>query len=111
MPRNLGGSFGGERFLQGEFPRVACALRSRTFPEYRRRSRYMGTLLLRNSPTQDPTVELYLGSYGGPRGVGVSYERGTPVVPRIADDSQDDSLGSRYNPVNFGVTENAGSHN
>ena len=30
-------------------------------------------------PPQNPTVALYLGTYGGPRGVGVSYERGTHV--------------------------------
>ena len=30
-------------------------------------------------PSYDPTAGLYLGSYGGPRGVGVSYERGSPV--------------------------------
>ena len=30
-------------------------------------------------PSYDPTVGLYLGSYGGPRGVGVFHERGTPV--------------------------------
>jgi hypothetical protein len=28
---------------------------------------------------QDPAVALNLGSYDDPRGVGVSYERGTPV--------------------------------
>jgi len=28
---------------------------------------------------QDPTVRLCLGTYGDPMGVGVSYERGTPV--------------------------------
>ena len=32
------------------------------------------------SPPLDPTVGLRLGPYGGPRGVGVSYERGTRVV-------------------------------
>ena len=31
------------------------------------------------SPSQDPTAGLYLGSYGGPRGRAVSYERSTPV--------------------------------
>ena len=30
-------------------------------------------------PPQVPTVALCLGTYGDPRGVGVSYERGTPV--------------------------------
>ena len=30
------------------------------------------------APPQDPAVALCLGTYGGPRGVGVSYERGTP---------------------------------
>ena len=37
-------------------------------------------------PLEDPTVGLCLGSEGGPREVGVSYERGTPVggtkIPR-----------------------------
>jgi len=32
-------------------------------------------------PPKDPTVGLCLGSYGGPRGSGVSYGRGTPVSP------------------------------
>ena len=42
-------------------------------------------------PPQDPTVALCLGTYmyGDPRGVGVSYARGTPVAlhifPQIAD--------------------------
>ena len=31
------------------------------------------------TPSYDPTVALCLGTYGGPMGVGVSYERGTPV--------------------------------
>jgi len=32
--------------------------------------------------SEDPTVGLYLGSYGGPGGGGaVSYEPGTPVGP------------------------------
>ena len=30
-------------------------------------------------PPQDPAVALCLGTYGDARGVGVSYERGTPV--------------------------------
>ena len=30
---------------------------------------------------QDPTVGLCVGPYGGPRGGGGSYERGTPVAP------------------------------
>jgi len=30
-------------------------------------------------PPLDPTVALCLGTYGDPMGVGVSYERGTPV--------------------------------
>ena len=31
-----------------------------------------------NNPPEDPTVALHLGTFGDPRGVGVSYERGTP---------------------------------
>ena len=31
-------------------------------------------------PPQDPAVALCPGSYGDPRGVGVSYERGIPVI-------------------------------
>jgi hypothetical protein len=32
---------------------------------------------------QEPTVGLYLWAYGGPRGVVVFYERGTPVSPTL----------------------------
>ena len=42
---------------------------------------YRGTSLTRNTPPYDPTVALFLGTYRGPRGVGVSHERGTPVGP------------------------------
>ena len=31
-------------------------------------------------PLGDPAVVLCLGTYGGPRGVGACYERGTPRV-------------------------------
>ena len=41
---------------------------------------YRGTSLVKTPPSQDPTVGLYLGSYGGPRRGAVSYERGTPVA-------------------------------
>ena len=40
---------------------------------------YTGTSLIRNSP-QDPTVDLCVWPYGGPRGVDVSYEPGTPAA-------------------------------
>ena len=43
------------------------------FPSYR------GTSLIRNAPPKDITVALCIGTYGDPRGVGVSYERSTPV--------------------------------
>ena len=39
----------------------------------------MGTSLIRTPPLQDPTVALRLGTYGDPRGLGVSYERSTPA--------------------------------
>ena len=39
---------------------------------------YRGTSLIRKPPSLDPTVGLYLGSYGGPRGKAVSHERGIP---------------------------------
>ena len=35
--------------------------------------------LQESAPPSDPTVGLCLGTYGDRRGVGVSYERGTPV--------------------------------
>ena len=38
-----------------------------------------GYLDHKNSLPQDPTAGLRLGPYGGPRGVGVSDERGTPA--------------------------------
>ena len=45
------------------------------------KEQYRGTSLMKNSPLPwDPTVGLYLGPYGCPRVVSVSYERGTPVV-------------------------------
>ena len=40
---------------------------------------YRGTSLIRNR-SLDPTVGLCLGTYGDPRGVSVSYERGDPVA-------------------------------
>jgi len=41
---------------------------------------YRGSSLMRNTTLLGPSLGLYLGSYGGPRGGGaVSYERGTPV--------------------------------
>ena len=43
---------------------------------------YMWYLAHKNPPPpQNPTVAICLGSYGDPRGVGVSDERGTPVTP------------------------------
>ena len=41
---------------------------------------YRGTSLVRTPPPQDPSVALCLGIYRDPMGVGVSYERGTPVL-------------------------------
>ena len=38
--------------------------------------------VLGGSHSQDPTLGLYLGSYGGSRGGAVSYERGNPVRER-----------------------------
>ena len=38
-------------------------------------------------PSKDPTVALYLGSYGGPGGGAVSYERGT-LVRQVVQDAQ-----------------------
>ena len=40
---------------------------------------YRVSSLTRNCFHQDPTVGSCLGPYGGPRGVQVSYEQGTPV--------------------------------
>ena len=38
------------------------------------RTPYRGTSLIRNNPPVDPTVARCLGTYGGPRGLDVSYE-------------------------------------
>ena len=35
------------------------------------------------TPQQVPTVALFLGTYGDPGGVGVSYKRSTPVGKRV----------------------------
>jgi len=40
---------------------------------------YSGASIIRNCLLLDPAVGLCLGPYGGPRGVAVSYQRGTPV--------------------------------
>ena len=40
---------------------------------------YRGTLLIKNADSSDPAVAMFLGTYGDARGVGVSYERGTPA--------------------------------
>ena len=37
----------------------------------------------KNASSYDPTLGLFLGTYGGPRGGRVSYERGTPVGSRV----------------------------
>ena len=47
--------------------------------EEKRQRAYRGTSLIRTPPPEDPTVALCLGTCGDPRGVGVSYERGTPA--------------------------------
>ena len=46
----------------------------------RRHLRYRGTSLKEPPPLQDPTVSLWLGTYGEPWELGVCYERGTPVT-------------------------------
>ena len=43
---------------------------------------YRGNSIIRNSLPQDPTVGLCLGPCGGPKGVDVVYERGTPAHGR-----------------------------
>ena len=49
-------------------------------PQDREVERYRGTSLIRTLPPVGLyTIALCLESYGDPRGVGVSYERGTPV--------------------------------
>ena len=50
-------------------PLVSCA----------QRMQYRGTSLIRNCFLLGPYMGLCLGSYGGPGGVEVSYEQGTPV--------------------------------
>jgi len=48
---------------------------------------YRGTSLIRNTPSKEFTVALCLGTQGDPRRVGVSYERGTPVLPIVTVNS------------------------
>ena len=55
-------------------------------PETRRYSKrpttslqYRGTSLIRNTPPEDPIVVLCIGTHRDPGGVGISYERSTPV--------------------------------
>ena len=47
---------------------------------------YRGTSLIRNTPLLGPySRTMHLGSYGGPRGGAVSYERGTHVKGLLAN--------------------------
>ena len=50
--------------------------------QVRKKGLYRGTPLIRNPPPRRtlPTAAICLGTYGGPRVVGVSSERGTPVI-------------------------------
>ena len=58
---------------------IHCLFRSHAFD-------YRGASLIRQyAPSQDPSVGLCLGPYGGPRGWAVSYERGTPADKRVLD--------------------------
>ena len=41
-----------------------------------------GSLAYKTPPPEDPTEALCLGTYNGRSGVGISYERGTPVLHR-----------------------------
>ena len=45
---------------------------------------YRGTSLIRNTPLLGTYSRTYLGSFGGPRGMGDSYERGTPVFVGVS---------------------------
>ena len=53
---------------------------------------YMGTSLIRKRLLLGPTVGLSLGSCADPRGVGVSYERGTPVREAYTLDQKHSAL-------------------
>ena len=59
---------------------------------------YRVTSLVRNHPPWDPTVALCLETYGDPRGRGISYERGAPVI-FSAGNSLADIGGSRDGPA------------
>ena len=48
-------------------------------PQPAKRTLVQGNLAHEKQKTEDSTVALCLGTYGDPIGVGVSYERGTPV--------------------------------
>ena len=61
---------------------------------------YRGTSLTRTPPPQDPTVALCLGTYGDPMGVGVSHERGTPVIS-ILDISVTQENSAKTQPTNL----------
>ena len=49
-------------------------------------------------PPQDPTVALFLGTYGDPRGVGVSYQRDTPAAPPETRNPKHGARTIRNNP-------------
>ena len=55
-----------------------------------------------NANSQDPTVGLCLGTYGSPRGVAFSYERGTLYrAPRQAQIGSNDSNRIKFGRLTF----------
>ena len=64
----------------------------------------------RNRPPWDPTVGLCLELYGGPMGVAVSYERGTPVVSRDGPCTSHHPCQPLVNPLQQGAWEGCPTH-
>ena len=72
-----------------------CPTRSRqtTRPAKRLKSTPTGApRSYETAPPYDPTIGLYLGPYGGPRGGALSYDRGTPVLAPSADAVLQDTI-------------------
>jgi len=70
--------------------------------QHSRTPKFRGTSLMSNPPPVGPTVALCLGTYGDPRGVGISYERGTPVATPYQQPSRRDN---RHSAAHVSICE------
>ena len=84
-PRTLCKSEGGGHFLMREvlMYRCTCSV-ARDGVDAEGVDAYRGTSLIRNTPPVGPSIALCIGTYGDPRGVGVSHARDAPTLSLLS---------------------------